>query len=262
MMLNIRTLLAAAAIAAVAILPSPAVSQGAYGKVEQPWFMQGKISGGVSVGSSSAATALPAAGQVAAICNTGSVDASLAFGADNTVAAVLATSTTLKAGACRSYDLLPFGVLFKYVAAISASSTTLTVETGIGTPTFNGAAVAGGSTTANQGEPNTGAKAWPVTNGTYTPTAPTTSGATVLVAGGTAQTLFTTAEVVHDCLIINPATATERVWVNFFTTATQGTDASSMPLEIGQAIPCGGGLTTAVSWIAATINHRIFALKK
>lgn len=136
-----------AALFAVAIA-TPAVAQVGYGKVEQPWFMQGKISGGVSVASSSASTQLPTAGQIAAICNTGAADAALNFGTSNAVAAVLATNTTLKAGTCQSYDLFPFETAFTWMAAISGSSTTLTVETGIGTPTFSGSTVVSGSVNA------------------------------------------------------------------------------------------------------------------
>lgn len=96
----------------------------------------------------------------------------------------------------------------------------------------------------------------------YTPTSPTTSGARTLVTGGTAQTLFTAGEVVHDCLILNPATATERIWVNYIGTAVAAAGGDSFPLEIGQGVACGGGLTTGTSWIAATTGHTISAFKK
>lgn len=119
-------------------------AQANYGKVSQVWSQQGKISGGIAVGSSSAATLLPSAGQIAWICNTGSVDAYLAFGATNAVVAASTTSSWLKNGTCAAYDLFPFTILNRYVASIAATSTTLTVETGIGTPPAQGGSGGGG----------------------------------------------------------------------------------------------------------------------
>lgn len=150
----IKNLIGAAAIAATLALSClPAAAQVGYGKVQTPWFPQGKVSGGISVGSSSAATLLPTLGQDAWICNTGTVDAYLAFGPSNTVTATVASSSWLKAGTCGTYDLKPFTVLNTYVAAISASSTTLTVETGIGIGPMQLASSGGGggSTSVTQG---------------------------------------------------------------------------------------------------------------
>jgi hypothetical protein len=129
----------------------PAMAQTGYAKVQSPWFPQGKILGGINVGNTSAATLLPSAGQDAWICNTGSVDVYLAFGPTNTISTTVAGGTWLKAGTCWTYDLKPFTILQTYVAAISASSTTLTVETGIGTGPYqlstSGGGGGGGSVT-------------------------------------------------------------------------------------------------------------------
>ncbi len=235
--------------------PSPQNSQ------TQTFYAFTKIGRGTdisatTVSSRQALTAAP----VAMVFNSGTNIGYVALG-NSAAVAVATTGVPVPPGSCVALNATGA----THIAGITASSTT-TLQIVTGTGVFGscpgGGGTVTGSVTSNQGTPNTGANAWPVTQGTYTPTAPTTSGATVLVTGATAQTLFTAGEVVHDCVIINPATATERVWVNFFTTAVQGTDASSVPIEIGQSIGCGGGLTTAVSWIAATINHRIFALKK
>lgn len=131
-MMIFRTTLALIAV----LLPAVgARAQLGYGKVETPWYQQGKIAGGVAVATSSAATQLPAAGMIAAICNTGANDVYLAFGTNNTVTAAVTTSTWLRAGRCASYDLNPFTTRFTWLAAIApGGSSTLTVETGIGNP--------------------------------------------------------------------------------------------------------------------------------
>jgi hypothetical protein len=106
----------------------------------------------------------------------------------------------------------------------------------------------------------------------YTPSAPTIANAGKLAAGATAQNLFTAGEVAHGCVITNPASAVdegigtaEEIWVNFTGTATlspnTAPNTTSIPIAIGQSIPCPGGLTTAVSWIATTIGHFIAAYK-
>jgi hypothetical protein len=133
-------------------LPASAQQSVTYGKVEQPWYQQGKISGGAAVTSASSRTALPTIGLLAWVCNTGANDAYVAFG-DVTVTATATGSSWLKSGACATYDLFPFfnASRANYIAAITASSTTtLTVETGIGSgPSQAGASSA--STPVTQG---------------------------------------------------------------------------------------------------------------
>lgn len=177
-----KSLKAGALIALFAL--APAFAQVGYGKVESPWFQQGKISAGISVSASSSPTALPSAGLVAWICNTGSTDAYLAFGRDNTVAATVNGSTWLKAGTCGNYDLLPFsGTKFSFVAAITATSTTtLTVETGIGSgpQQLASSGGGGGGGTVTQGPTGTNAAAWWVQVGD------TTNGPVAVKAASTA----------------------------------------------------------------------------
>lgn len=142
------------AISLFAAAPVFAQSGTPAAKVEQPWFMQGKISGGISVSASSSPTALPSSGFVAWICNTGANDAYLNFGTDNTVAATVTANTWLKSGACSSYDLYPFfsPTKFTWVAAIAGTSTTtLTVETGTGNGPSQGAGGGGGGGSVTQG---------------------------------------------------------------------------------------------------------------
>lgn len=149
MMTSLRNSLAALVLLAVSI--SGACAQG-YAKVETPWFQQGKISGGISVTSSSSPTTLPAAGLIAWVCNTGAVDAYIAVGPTNSVSATVNGSSWLKAGTCGSYDLNPFNSANRFIAAITASSTTtLTVETGIGNPPAQGGGGGGGAVTGNVG---------------------------------------------------------------------------------------------------------------
>jgi hypothetical protein len=143
-----RFRLAAVFIAAMIVFVCPASAQG-YGKVQQLWFPQGKISGGISVSGTSAATQLPTSGQSAWICNSGTTDAYLAFGPTNSATATVNGSSWLKAGTCGTYDLNPFTTLNRYVAAITASSTTtLAVETGLGDGPMQLASSGGGSSGA------------------------------------------------------------------------------------------------------------------
>jgi hypothetical protein len=144
-------------LALAMMLAHPAAAQQGTipGKVEQLWFMQGKISGGVSVSNSSAPTALPASGFAAWVCNTGSNDAYLSFGPTNAVTAAVGTSSWLKAGGCATYDLFPASGIaapFKFVAAITATSTTaLTVETGMGSGPSQVSSGGGGGGSVTQG---------------------------------------------------------------------------------------------------------------
>ena len=102
----------------------------------------------------------------------------------------------------------------------------------------------------------------------YTPSGPVTANAGKLAVGGVAQNLFTPNEVVHGCVITNPLTSfdqnvmpAETVWLSFVTTAQATPNSTSIPLYAGQSIGCPGGLTTGVSWIAATIGHLISSYK-
>jgi hypothetical protein len=104
--------------------------------------------------------------------------------------------------------------------------------------------------------------------GSLTPSAPNTGGAMTLSQAAIAQNLFTAAEVVHGCLITNPQSAAdqgisaaEEIWVSVTGTAVPGAGTASIPIPPGSSFSCGAGLTTAVSWIAATQGHKISAYK-
>jgi hypothetical protein len=107
-----------------------------------------------------------------------------------------------------------------------------------------------------------------VVAGPLTPSAPNAGGAMTLAQAATAQLLFNAGEVAHGCLITNPLNATdqgigtaEQIWVSVAATASQSAASSSIPIPPGSSFSCGGGLTTAVSWIAATQGHKISAYK-
>jgi hypothetical protein len=104
--------------------------------------------------------------------------------------------------------------------------------------------------------------------GVLTPSAPNSGGALTLAQAATAQIVFTAGEVAHGCLITNPLIAAdqgiataEEIWVSVAATATQSAATPSIPIPPGSSFSCGGGLTTAVSWIAATQGHKISAYK-
>jgi hypothetical protein len=145
-----KTVAGALLLAAAILGPVPASAQSNYNKTSQIWASQGRISS-INVTGTTGATALPGVGLIAWICNTGSNDAYLAFG-PSSVTVTVANGSWLKAGTCWAYDLLPFGTLFPYVATITASSTTtLYVETGIGTPPLQTSSGGGGGGSVTQG---------------------------------------------------------------------------------------------------------------
>jgi hypothetical protein len=261
---------------------APCFAQAAYSKVQGPWYQQGKLSGGIAVTNSSAATALPATGFTAWICNTGANDAFLAFGPDNTVTATTTGSSWLKSGTCGNYDLNPLTVKFTFVAALTASSTTtLTVETGLGNGPAQQSASGGAGSTVNP----TTASSWglyaqntatsgllgqlvmgAVTNGapTYVSaqssplslnanggvrtegavnTTPTDCSGTI-TTGGTAQNAFTATATKHGFTILNFDT-TEPMWISFTTTAAANTVASyPVPAATATTFAGAGQYTT------------------
>jgi hypothetical protein len=104
--------------------------------------------------------------------------------------------------------------------------------------------------------------------GLLTPSAPNTGGAMTLAQAATAQVLFGAGEVAHGCLITNPLSAAdqgiaaaEEIWVSVAATAAQSAATTSIPIPPGSSFSCGGGLTSAVSWIATSQGHKISAYK-
>lgn len=116
------------------LLVGSAFAQVGNAKVAEIWTSQGRVAN-ITANTTSAAAILPAAGSVAFLCNTGSIDAYVGFGASS-VAVTVAGGSLLRAGQCGAYDLLPFGgTRSAYVATITGSSTTtIYVEAGQGTP--------------------------------------------------------------------------------------------------------------------------------
>lgn len=145
-----RKILAPLALAAL-LLFSPAggrlalAQQSGPIKTSEVWLLQGRLASPISVTSTPAATQLPIAGFVARVCNTGSVDAYVNVGVSSGATTSTTTGSWLPAGWCWGYDLRAYGVAYTWIAAVTASSTTtLTVETGQGTPP-QGVAASGGS---------------------------------------------------------------------------------------------------------------------
>lgn len=215
-----------AALVAAFFMSAPALAQAPQAPlVAQAWLPAGNISGGVSVTSSTSNTALPAAGDVAWVCNTGSIDAYLAFGGSSVVATT-AGSSLLKSQTCAPYaKRINSGTLATFIAAITASSTTtLSVETGIGTPPASVGNV------ANQTPGSAGTFSGSVTNPTSTLTM--TSATTAYSAGQ---------------FIANSATAGSVVNPSFAILNAAG----------GAAIPrvrLASNDTTSTAWVGVTIQ--------
>jgi len=186
-------------------------------KTAQVWQQQGRLAAAVSVTSASAATALPTTGFIGFVCNLGSVDAAIAFG----TSAVTTTATTgarLLAGQCGAYDLKP-GSAAKatHIAAITAASTTtLYVETGQGTPpTAPGSATITGSVT--------------ITSGAIGLSAPTTGGCTpgviLTAASNNSTSIKGSAGILCELTVIN--TTVTLVDVRLYDTASAPTCSSA-----------------------------------
>ena len=123
----------ALALAAMLAFTAPAEAQLAPAAVFNAWWPVAKTT--LAVTNSNARVALPSAAPVAVICNTGTKDAFLKFGTDNTVVATT-SSFLLRAATCRPYAIKPFQTQYTYVAAIAggSDSTSLDIETGLGSP--------------------------------------------------------------------------------------------------------------------------------
>lgn len=149
-------------IAAIILITSPASAQSPYDapRVTVSWMPLGKVSGGLAVSSTSSRVAVTK-GNTAWICNTGANDAYLSLG-NSSIVATPTGSTWLKSGTCSSYSLqLSSSAFATYVAAITSSSTTtLSIETGIGSgPVLSSSSGGGGGGGAVYGPTDTGSPA-------------------------------------------------------------------------------------------------------
>lgn len=145
---SFRMTLATALIAITAAISSTAaLAQGAP-RVAMNWQSLGVISGGISVSTSSSPTLLPIGGDTIWACNTGTNDAYLAFGGSSVAAVIGANGTSwLKAGTCSNYSRLnASGQITTYVAALTAAgTTTVALETGVGSGPAQSTSSGGGS---------------------------------------------------------------------------------------------------------------------
>jgi hypothetical protein len=95
-----------------------------------------------------------------------------------------------------------------------------------------------------------------VTNLAYAPT----DASGKITTGGTFQTVFALNLSRVNCLIENPTTATEVLYVHY--TAASATLANSVSLNAGSSFNCAGGntmATGAISVTAATTGHAFMA---
>jgi hypothetical protein len=73
-------------------------------------------------------------------------------------------------------------------------------------------------------------------------------------------TVFAAGVIVNGADIINPPTATETLYIDFFGTAAAGA-STSIPLTAGQGYHIAGPLATAVTAVAATSSHAFVAVR-
>lgn len=132
---------------AALLLAAPALAQSVGGgsPTYQNWFVVGTPTTS-TITNASSAHAFPSTGPTARICNQGATDAFI--NAQGTSGGVVATTSSswLKAGTCQNFNLKPFGVQYNHWAGITAAgSTTVYVETGLGSPTAMNSTGGGGS---------------------------------------------------------------------------------------------------------------------
>ncbi len=102
-----------------------------------------------------------------------------------------------------------------------------------------------------------------VLNQVVTPSAP--SGSLTLTTGATSQSLWAANTVQHGAIILNPLSTTqegigsvESVWVNITSaTATATAGGQNYELVPGATLIVPYGDSSAASWIATTISHKI-----
>lgn len=186
----------------------------------------------ITVGSSSAATALPTASTNLWLKNTGLFGAYFALGTSNAVTATVGGSAYLAPGAC---TLVAQGAN-TYVAAITATSdgTTLQAQTGTGTPL----GCTGIAVTA------------------YNPP----DASSTVTTGGSFQQVFAANSARINCFVQNPTSASEPLYVHW--TSATPTVANSASLGPGSSFTCAGPgtvVTGAVSVEAATTGHAFTA---
>jgi hypothetical protein len=120
------------------LIVSAAVAQGVPPNTQSPWLFMGRVADITATVTSAATNLFPSnagGGNVAAVCNTGSVD--VRFGG-STITVTTTNGSILKAGYCNNYLLQGTGTpptFNTYIATITGSSTAvITVEVGFGNP--------------------------------------------------------------------------------------------------------------------------------
>jgi hypothetical protein len=91
---------------------------------------------------------------------------------------------------------------------------------------------------------------------TSTPSGPLVSS---IATGGVAVVVFAAGSISNVVDVVNPATATEYLYVDIVTSAVAGS-ATSIPLLPGQAYRVSGPISTAVTAVAATAGHAFVAV--
>jgi hypothetical protein len=96
-------------------------------------------------------------------------------------------------------------------------------------------------------------------SGTVSPTGySSTNGSSTITAGGVFQTLLAANSARKGCLIQNPTTATETLYVSVAVATGSATTAKSYSLAAGQAFSCSSGsivVTDNIAIMATTTGH-------
>lgn len=190
---------------------------------------------------------------VAQVINDGPVEAFLAFGS----ASIVATTSNLPLQAGRTLALwIPAGAT--NIAGVTVSgATTLRIIQWTGAPTYSGS-----SDTISAMVTGTVS-----TTGSLAVSPARANGSLTLASAATAQALLSAGTATHGCLIYNPASAAqegigapESIFIDFTgNAAILGAGGSSQEIFPGSGWNCPSGMTTGISWIAATAGHLVTA---
>lgn len=296
----LSTLLLLLTFAAPAYAQGSGSGSGAWGRVAQTWWPQANASLAASAVSSNVALG---AGSSAKVCNSGANDVYVLFGTANTVVATTASGWLIKAGgACEVFDLKPFSTQQTYMAAITGASTsTVLIVTGLGSPQGLGIPVVVVGGTANNASVGTNGAAIPTSStligskdgsGNLQPAAPATpiptsdlttqqliatyavpvplgitgvigsDGSQTLTTANSAQNLFSGATPTNSFEVCNPDVSHD-LWISLSTTAlANDTGSIRVPMNGGcYSPPPGFRPFHAISAVGSLNSQKVEAIK-
>ena len=94
----------------------------------------------------------------------------------------------------------------------------------------------------------------------YPPSKPAAPSTHTITTGGTAVTVFPAGSIANGADIINPASATEILYIDFVTNAVAGS-ATSIPIAVGATYRLPWPITSELTAVSATTGHAFVAVR-